>query len=185
MTGNLDAVVEQTDNSVFIQGENGSAAAVAVATTLDKWVAVGEIIASTPDLTLPDVPAGYILEPKALQKEDGTLGFTWSDSTKNSISYHRGPNPILPALHSFGAPSGSGVQEAQPVQSGSGTISALPLGPGTQEGVIEGEGSLGMSNGSSQTGVETTYEWEAGGYYHSLFTNDPTITQEDLKAMVP
>jgi hypothetical protein len=65
VSGNLDAVVEQTDHSVTIMGENGEegGAGIAVAQAVEL-VNVTDLLSNHPDLILPNVPTVYELDPQ-------------------------------------------------------------------------------------------------------------------------
>ena len=89
VSGNLDAVVEQTDHSVTIRGQNGeeAGAGIAAAQALQS-VDVSELLKMHPDLVLPAVPPGYSLNPQA-ESTGGSLKFTWQDAAGHLIIYAR------------------------------------------------------------------------------------------------
>ena len=116
--GNLDAVVEQTDHSVTIKGENGSEAGVGIAAAQAvASVNVSDLLASHPDLILPSVPSGYTLLPQA-ESEGYSLTFTWQDPGGHQVIYQRS------AASSQGeTPSSPGNQSTNNISSGSGIMS--------------------------------------------------------------
>jgi hypothetical protein len=57
-SGNPDAIVHQSVNSVTIQGEDGSMAGVVMSDLSGEMLAVAELLERFPDLVLPDVPEG-------------------------------------------------------------------------------------------------------------------------------
>ena len=91
-SGNTEAIVQQSADSITIQGEDGSLAGVVVADTSLEILDVTELLERFPDLVLPDVPQGYTLAPQGQLSDDGTLTFTWTNATGQLINYLRSPN---------------------------------------------------------------------------------------------
>lgn len=165
--GNMDAVVQQTDNSVTIKGENGeeAGAGIAVAQAVES-VNVSDLLAGHPDLTLPTVPVGYTLQPQAELAGDG-MTFTWQDSSGHMIIYQRSPASIqteMPVSRDGGR-GPSSVSDGQPT----------PV-------IYSGNGFIGVGGYS---GPMVTYNWEADGYFHELIITDTTLSEADLQAILP
>jgi hypothetical protein len=157
VNGNMDAVVEQTDHSVTIRGENGeeAGAGIAAAQAVES-VNVSDLLTSHPNLILPTVPSSYALQPQG-ELVGESLTFTWQDSSGNLIIYQRSPASTQGEL-----PVVSDVQPTTMINSGSGFIS------------VDGR-SVPM----------VTYNWEAGGYFHELTITDTALSDADLQAMLP
>jgi hypothetical protein len=167
VSGNMEAVVEQTDNSVTIKGENGeeAGAGIAVAQAVES-VNVSDLLTSHPDLTLPTVPASYSLQPQGELAGD-SITFTWQDSDGQMIIYQRSPAPLQ------GETPGN--------QEGSSGLAVSTDGQPTPV-INSGNGFIGV-NGYS--GPMVTYNWEAGGYFHELTITDTALSEADLQAMLP
>jgi hypothetical protein len=189
-SGNTDAIIEQGDNYVAIQGEDGSSAGIVVASNLVdvEEVAATDLLNRFPDLKLPNVPQGYTMNPKGLLFGDGSLTITWTDEAGHTITYSRNTNS--PQEFSIADPSGNGnlvplpeseLQEGSEVSSNAGI---LPAGTSTS-----GEGQIGSNMMVGPDGVEaqsvTTHAWEADGYYHQLLSTDQSLTEADLQEMQP
>jgi len=176
ISGNKDAVVEQTDNSVTIKGENGDLAMAGVARALPvKMVDVSDLLKDYPGLVLPTAPAGYNLQPQGQLMDDGSLIFTWQNAEYHMISYQVSRRSIQdPQLGSL-------------VNSGSIELSAI--GASTTGTTVKSSGEISpepvSSNGTTELNPLVTYSWQTGGYYHMLFTSDPNLVEADLKAMQP
>jgi plastocyanin len=155
--GNTDAVIEQSDTSVTIKGENGSEAGAGIAAAQAvASVNVSDLLASHPDLVLPSVPSGYALLPQAEAAGD-SLTFTWQDASGHQVIYQRS------AASSQGeTPASSERQAANSISSGSGIMSI---------------------NGESVPVL--TYTWEADGYIHDLTITDTAMSEADQQAMLP
>ncbi len=180
-SGNTDAIIEQGDNYVAIQGEDNAVAGVVVASNADGDVVdANELISQFPDLVLPDVPDGYTLDAQALRMDDGSLSFSWTDAAGNVINYSRSPNP--PQVIEIGVLTPLTGEQ--------------PLGELPPDTTLPADGSslnveaaIGVASGSGEIITSATllpsYEWQAGGYYHYLFATDPNLTAADLQAMLP
>jgi hypothetical protein len=157
VNGNMDAVVEQTDHSVTIRGENGkeAGAGIAAAQAVES-VNVSDLLTSHPDLIQPTVPSSYSLQPQGESVED-SLKFTWQDSSGHLIIYQRSPASLQGEL-----PVTSDDQPTAIINSGSGFIS------------VDG-----------YSGPMVTYNWEADGYFHELMITDDALSEADLQAMLP
>jgi hypothetical protein len=118
VSGNTDAVVEQTDHSVTIRGENGeeAGAGIAAAQAVES-VNVSDLLTSHPDLILPTVPSSYSLQPQVESVGD-SLTFIWQDSRGHLIIYKRSLASIQGEL-----PVSSDNQPKPIINSGSGFIS--------------------------------------------------------------
>ena len=170
VSGNLEAIVEQRDDFVAIQGENGEMAGVGMAAAQSvQMVAVSELQSRFPDLNLPKVPSGYTIDPQAQLTGDDALLFTWRNANGNIITYERSSN--LP----------------QAIDVGTGEIvdnpDGVPMGtPRFSSGFI----STASSDGSQSESVPMiSYDWEADGYYHSLVATGAGLSEADLQAMLP
>ena len=157
VNGNMEAVVEQTDHSVTIKGENGveAGAGIAAAQAVDT-VNVSDMLTSHPDLILPTVPTRYSLKPQGESVGD-SLTFTWQDPSGHLIIYQRNP-----ASFQGEPPVASDGQPTAIYYSGSGFTS------------IDG-----------YSGPMLTYNWEAGGYFNELTITDTAMSEADLQAMLP
>lgn len=192
-SGNTDAIIEQTDHEVAIQGENGEIAVAGVAQVqMDgEMVSVSDLLSRYPDLTLPTVPTGYTLQSQGQLMSDATLVFTWTDPAGHVITYQRSTNSLqsLGPVRSFGSTDGTTTLSAD----GQATSSTLVLGePGSGSTGIEPEsGTIIVSSEGgqllpdTQTTPPVTYNWEAGGYYHMLIATDSSLSEADLQAMQP
>jgi hypothetical protein len=167
VSGNMDAVVEQTDYSVEIKGENGDYAGAGIATAQAvESVNVSDLLTSHPDLILPTVPASYSLQPQVELVGD-SMTFTWQDSSGHMITYQRSP-----ASFQGGMPGSQEGSSERPIAS-----------DGQPTPVIHsGNGFIAMSGYS---GPILTYDWEAGGYFHELIITDTALSEADLQAMLP
>ena len=155
--GNMDAVIEQTDHSVTIKGENGEEAGVGIAAAQAvELVNVSDLLTSHPDLILPTVPSNYLLHPQVESVGDG-LTFTWQDLRGHLIIYNRSLASIQGEL-----PASSDNQPTTIINSGSGFIS------------VDG-----------YSGPMVAYNWEAGGYLYELIITDTALSEADLQAMLP
>lgn len=157
VNGNMDAVVEQTDHSVTIRGENGeeAGAGIAAAQAVES-VNVSDYLTSHPDLILPTVPSSYLLQPQVESVGD-SLTFTWKDSRGHLIIYMRS----LASIHGE-LPVSSDNQPATMINSGSGFISVY-----------------------GYSGPMVAYNWEAGGYLYELMITDTSLSKTDLQTMLP
>lgn len=189
-SGNTDAIIEQGDNYVAIQGEDGSAAGVVVAGSLaGEQVTISELLSRYPDLTLPNVPAGYTLDDRAMIMEDGSLAVSWTNAAGYVINYSRNVNPP----QTFEVSIGDGVPSDVP-EGGFVITNTVPGGSDPSLGVGGGfiTGTTGIVSGTGEIGSLTVaepplpaYNWQANGYYHYLFSNDPSLSEADLQTMVP
>lgn len=157
VNGNMDAVVEQTDHSVTIRGENGeeAGAGIAAAQAVES-VNVSDLLTSHPDLILPTVPSSYSLQPQGESVGD-SLTFTWQDSSGHLIIYQRSPASFQ---------------------------GELPVASDGQPTTINNSGS-GFIGVDGYSGPMVTYNWEAGGYIHELMITDTALSEADLQAMLP
>jgi hypothetical protein len=177
VSGNTDAVIEQTDHSVLIQGENGDMAGAGVAVAVavpGEEVNVNDLFSRNPDLSLPIAPAGYNLQPLGQSNEDGSLLFTWQNTNGYMITYQR-------SLSSDQGPGLGGI-----VSSGE-----LVVPPDGSPASLTVSGGAEVSSGSTQIGGAgdlvplAIYSWQSDGYFHTLFASDPSLSEADLKAMLP
>jgi hypothetical protein len=169
VSGNTDAVVEQTDHSVEIKGENGDYAGAGIAAAqVVESVNVSDLLTSHPDLTLPTVPASYTLQAQ-VEVAGGSMTFTWQDSSGHLIFYQRTPESSVEILGSQDGsnelPNASDGQTTPVIQSGTGYIS------------IDGN--------YKYSGPIINYIWNAGGYFHELTITDTTLSEADQQAMLP
>jgi hypothetical protein len=167
ISGNMDAVVDQTDYSVEIKGENGDFAGAGIATAQTyESVDVSDLLINHSDLSLPAVPTGYLLLPQG-ELVGSSMTFTWHDTSGNMITYQRSPATLLE-----GAP---GSQERSSELPTASDGQSIPL-------IHYGNGFLGNNDYS---GPILTYDWEAGGYLHELIITDTSMNETDLQAMLP
>ena len=196
-SGNLDAVVQQSDNSVTIQGEDGSMAGVAVADLTVEMLAVAELLERFPDLVLPDVPEGYTLAPEGQLTDDGTLTFTWTNAVGQMISYVRSSSPpeniiltdVIGDVDALPGETGTLSEDGTAQTGGAYPITAVVVGTGSALEFPEGDLEV-IPVESSETIVESSgplalYTWESSGYFHMLFTSNPELSEADLQAMQP
>ena len=157
VSGNMDAVVEQSDYSVEIKGENGDYAGAGIATAQAvESVNVSDLLISHPDLILPTVPTGYSLQPQ-VELVGESMTFTWMDSNGHMITFQRSPATIQ-----------EGMPGGQPT----------PL-------IHSGSGFTSFGGNFNYSGPMVTYNWEAGGYFHELNIMDTALSEADLQAMLP
>ena len=179
-SGNTDAIISQTDHEVTIQGENGEVAGAGIAQAqMDgEMVNVSDLLSRYPDLTLPNVPSSYTLEPQAQRMSDGSLLFTWTDPAGLFITYQRSSNPLqgLGQVSSLGSADGT---TALPSDGEVTTSTETFDQPGAISNTIETvvvttiRSSGGIQEIHSEgTTATVTYNWEAGGYYHLLTATD-------------
>ncbi len=192
-SGNTDAIIQQTDHEVTIQGENGevAGAGIAQAQMVGEMVNVSDLLNLYPDLTLPSVPSSYTLEPQGQLLTDGNMLFTWTAPPGYVITYKRSPNP----LHGIGAVSSSGSADGTNTLPSDGQVTTSTVTfdqPGAISNTIETVTvtTIASSEGiqeirSEGTTATVTHQWEAGGYYHSLSATDSRLTEADLQAMLP
>jgi hypothetical protein len=174
-SGNTDAIVQQTDNSVTIRGEDGSMAGVVVADASVEMLGVAELLERYPDLVLPQAPEGYTLAAQGQLSNDGTLTFTWTSAAGQMITYVRSPS-LLENVLITGMVGGEAVSSNQPYP-------AVGVIGGTGPALEFPQGGLEMlSAGATLT---AGYVWETGGYLHLLSTTDPELSEVDLQAMQP
>jgi len=169
VSGNMDAVIEQTDHTVTIKGENGEEAGAGIAAAqAAESVNVGDLLTSHPDLILPTVPASYTLQPQ-VEVAGGSMTFTWQDSSGHLIFYQRILESSMEILGSQEGsselPTASDGQSTPVIQSGTGFIS------------VGGE--------YNYNGPDITYNWVAGGYFHELTITDTALSEADQQAMLP
>jgi hypothetical protein len=185
-SGNTDAILQQTDHSVVIQGKNGEIAGMAIASA-SQQVDVSQLLSQYPDLPLPNVPAGYSLQPQGQLFDDGSLTITWTDTAGNTITFQR-TKPVsfqVGADGTAGEPPDSGQTSV-----GSITVASPPTGTIDEGGLtVSGEGQVITSTMSASSGVQASpfpaYTWEKGEYTYMLTTTDASLTQADLQAMLP
>ena len=182
-SGNTGAIVQQSDDSITIQGEDGSMAGVVVADLSLEILDVTELLERYPDLVLPDVPQGYTLAPQGQLSDDGALSFTWTNAAGQMINYLRSSHPPenivvasviddAEALPGDQALSTGGAYPITAVVSGTGTDLEFPQGD-LEMLTVEASNSL------------VSYSWESDGYFHILFATDPELSEADLQAMLP
>ena len=174
-SGNPDAVVHQTDNSVTIRGEDGSMAGVVVSDLSVEMLAVAELLERFPDLVLPAVPEGYIIAPEGQLTDTGTLTFTWTNAGGQMISYVRSSSSLENILVT-GTVGGEAALSSEPYPV-VGVVGATGPDPEFPQGDLEM-----LFAGSNLT---AGYAWEAGGYFYVLSTTDPKLSEADLQAMQP
>lgn len=214
-SGNTGAIIKQTDHEVVIRGKNGEIAGIVTAKSDVKMVDVTDLLSQYPDVVLPTAPAGYTRQPQGQLFDDGSLMITWTDAAGHTITYQRTKpimESFGVAVHAApGADSGPGGVITNTVvgggipDSGPGVIITSTTGESSisESGVPVEDSSVTVSGGSqvisgtallsgSQTTVSggqpsplTTYTWEAGGYFYILTATDSSLTQADLKAMLP
>ncbi len=174
-SGNTDAIVQQSADSITIQGEDGSMAGVVVADISLEILDVTELLVRYPDLVLPDVPQGYTLAPQGQLSDDGALSFTWTNAAGQMINYLRSPNlpenVIITGLVGGEPAAGSTAYPAVGVIGATGPAPEFP------------QGDLEML--SAGTDLHAGYTWESDGYLHILSTSDPELSESDLQAMLP
>jgi hypothetical protein len=193
ISGNTDAIIQQTDHEVTIQGENGEVAGAGIAQAqMDgEMLNVSDLLSRYPDLTLPTSPYAYTLEPQGQLMTDGSLLFTWTDLTGHLITYQRSSNS-LPELSSVNSSASTDGPITLP-SDGQVTSSTVTFDqPGSISNTIETVNvTTIMSSGGVQeirsegTTATITYSWQAGGYNHLLTATDSRLTETDLKAMRP
>jgi hypothetical protein len=177
VSGNTDAVVEQTDHSVEIKGENGDYAGAGIAAAqVVESVNVSDLLNSHPDLTLPTVPADYSLQPQVEVVGD-SMTFTWQDSSGHLITYQRGPAAL----------EGGGMPDSQIVGSSEHPIIEQPIASDSQPTpeIHSGNGFISIGGNYNYSGPDITYNWVAGGFYNELIIMDTTLSEADLQAMLP
>ena len=192
-SGNTDAIIEQTDHEVTIQGENGEiyVAGVAQAVMDGEMVNVSDLLSCYPDLTLPAIPPSYKLQPQGQLMTNGSLVFTWTDPAGHVISYQRRTNSpqAIGSLEAMGQVdlAGSLPDDVQMDSStsvlGEPGSDSLVAEPESGTIIVSSEG--GQVLPSAQTAPPVTYRWEAGGYYHMLSATDSSLSEADLQAMQP
>jgi hypothetical protein len=169
VSGNMDAVVAQTDYSVEIKGENGDYAGtgIAAAQTVES-VNVSDLLTRHPDLILPTVPSSYLLQPQA-EFAGGSMTFTWQDSSGHLIIYQ---SILESSMEIIGSQEGS---------------SELPTtSDGQTTPVIQsGTGFITIDGNYNYSGPVITYNWNAGGYFYELTITDTALSEFDLQAMLP
>jgi hypothetical protein len=174
-SGNTEAIVQQSADSITIQGEDGSIVGVVVTDLSLELLDVAVLLERYPDLVLPDIPQGYALAPQDQLSDDGTPTFTWTNAEGQVISYMRSSNPpeniIVTGMVGDEATLSN---EAYPVV---GMVGATGPAPEFPQGDLEL-----LFAGSNLT---AWYAWEAGGYFHVLNTTDPELSEADLQAMQP
>jgi hypothetical protein len=195
-SGNPEAIIEQDENHVTIQGENGEMAGVGVARALEsEMVDVNELLIQNPELTLPNTPVGYTIEPQGQLMGDGGMVFTWKDAAENIIIFLRSPNP--PLSMSTGNLNGSLEDGEQDTFSTDGSVSASggtafyasgsssggTTAPETGTTLVGEEGQLQQAGGDGLLMVD--YSWEADGYFYMLLASDNNLSEADLQAMLP
>ena len=196
-SGNTDAIVQQSDNSVTIQGEDGSLAGVAVADLSVEMLDVAELLARYPDLVLPEVPEGYSLAAQGQLSNDATLTFTWTNAEGQMITYVRSSSPpeniivadVIGDADALPGEMGTLPEDGTAQTGGAYPITAVIVGTGSALEFPEGDLEM-IPVESSETIVESSgplafYTWERGGYFHMLFTSNPKLSEADLQAMQP
>ena len=192
-SGNTDAIIEQTDHEVAIQGENGEIAVAGVAQVqMDgEMVNVSDLLSRYPDLTLPVVPSDYALQPRGQLMTDGSLVFTWTDPAGHVITYQRSTNSLqsLSPVRSFGSADGTTTLPTDG-QVTTSTVGLAELGSGStgtesESGTIIVSSQGGQLLPGAQNTPPVTYNWKAGGYYHMLIATDSSLSEADLQAMQP
>ena len=192
-SGNTDAIIEQTDHEVAIQGENGEIAVAGVAQVqMDgEMVNVSDLLSRYPDLTLPIVPSDYALQPQGQLMTDGSLVFTWTDPAGHVITYQRSTNSLqsLSPVRSFGSADGTTTLPTDG-QVTTSTVGLAELGSGStgtesESGTIIVSSQGGQLLPGAQNTPPVTYNWKAGGYYHMLIATDSSLSEADLQAMQP
>ena len=192
-SGNTDAIIEQTDHEVAIQGENGEIAVAGVAQVqMDgEMVNVSDLLSRYPDLTLPIVPSDYALQPQGQLMTDGSLVFTWTDPAGHVITYQRSTNSLqsLSPVRSFGSADGTTTLPADGQVTTSTVGLAEPSSGSTGTEPESGTIIVSLQGGQLLPGAQNTppvtYNWEAGGYYHMLIATDSSLSKADLQAMQP
>lgn len=157
VSGNLDAVVEQTDHSVTIMGENGEegGAGIAVAQAVEL-VNVTDLLSNHPDLILPNVPTVYELDPQG-ESAGEDLKFTWRDPAGHMIIYSL---------------SRLSIQEG---------ATAIPDGI-SEPSLNSGNGVMTIDGLSVSILI---YSWETNGFLRELMLTDLTLSGPALQAMLP
>jgi len=196
-SGNPDAIVHQSDNSVTIQGEDGSMAGVVMSDLSVEMLAVAELLERFPDLVLPDVPEGYTLAPEGQLTDDGILTFTWTNVEGQVISYVRSSSPpeniifadVIGDTDALPGEMNTLPEDGTAQTGGAYPITAVVVGTGSALEFPEGDLEV-IPVESSETIVESSgplafYTWERGGYFHMLFTSNPELSEADLQAMQP
>jgi hypothetical protein len=196
-SGNPDAIVHQSDNSVTIQGEDNSMAGVVLADLSGEMLAVADLLERFPDLVLPDVPEGYTIAPEGQLLNDDTLTFTWTNAEGQMISYVRSSSPpeniivagVIGDADALPGEMGTLPEDGTAQTGGAYPITAVIVGTGSALEFPEGDLEM-IPVESSETIVQSSgplafYTWERGGYFHMLFTSNPELSEADLQAMQP
>jgi len=192
-SGNTDAIIEQTDHEVAIQGEYGEIAVAGVAQVVmdGEMVDVSDLLNRYPDLTLPVVPSNYTLQTQGQLMTDGSLVFTWTDPTGHVITYQRSTNlpQAIGPVEAIGQVEVPGSLPADG-QVTSSTVGLAELGSGStgtesESGTIIVSSQGGQLLPGAQNTPPVTYNWKAGGYYHMLIATDSSLSEADLQAMQP
>lgn len=189
-SGNPDAIVHQSDNSVTIQGEDGSMAGVVMSDLSVEMLAVAELLERYPDLVLPDVPQGYTLAPEGKLSNDATLTFTWTNAEGQMISYVRSSSPpeniivagVIGDAEAAPGETGTLPEDGTAQTGGAYPITGIVAGTGTALEFPEGELEMLTVEASK---LLASCSWESGGYFHMLFTSNPELSEADLQAMQP
>jgi hypothetical protein len=192
-SGNTNAIIEQTDHEVSIQGEKGEIAVAGVAQVVmdGEMVDVTDLLSRYPDLTMPVVPSDYTLQPQGQLMPDGSLVFTWTDPAGHVITYQRSPNSLqsLSPVRSLGSVDGTTTLPADGQTTSSTVVLGAPSygssGAEPESGTIIVSSQGGQLLPSAQSTPPVTYYWEAGGYNHMLLAINTSLSEADLQAMQP
>jgi hypothetical protein len=177
VSGNMDAVVKQTDHYVTIKGENGEEAGAGItAAQVVESASVSDLLTSHPDLILPTVPADYSLQPQ-VEVVGGSMTFTWQNSSGHLITYQRSPATF----------EGGGMQGSQIVSSSEHPNIEQPIASDSQPTpeIHSGNGFISIGGKYNYSGPDITYNWVTGGYFNELIVMDTTLSEAELQAMLP
>jgi hypothetical protein len=190
VTGNPDAIAAQSNHMVTLKDDQtGETSAIAVAgqegEVIDgEMLDTSELFNRYPDLILPNVPDGYILQSQGQITESGDLVFTWMDATGNTIFYERSTSQIVQFYNGHFAISiipdqNNGNQDGIPLESGTTiTNETFDSSDSPKEGSAEPDSTLPTP--------PSFYIWEGSGYYHMLIATDSINLDIDaLKDMAP
>jgi hypothetical protein len=188
-SGNTAAILDQGDDFVTIQGEDGTVAGagVAIAQSLATLVPVPEILNRYPDLVLPNLPTGYTLDSDGQTMEDGSVLFIWTDAAGHMITFERSPNPPQVLYGDGNGSTENSESDIVPVPAAIPTEAASEAVVEVPEDDLPGEPvTVSAEEGDpSQAYSGPMIRWEADGYYYNLSSNDPGMSEADLQAMRP
>lgn len=158
VSGNTDAVVSQTEDTVVIEsGVDDSVIVIDAESMSPEMISVDDVEAQYPDFVMPTtVPDGYGIIPMAFMAGENGIGVGWQNSEGHQITYTWNVDPI----------EASAEEEAEMIEKGIELIDGFRYS------------FMVLGDSVILSGAEN-------GIGYLLIATDTSLTEADLQAILP